>query len=143
MKDIIIRKAIKKAIDATENAHTAISGKKVGACVIAADKYGSLEYFTGCNIELATSVVYHAERVALVKAISEGYPTIKMCVVTSTNEDQKAAMCGYCMQDFMYANPDCDIVVANMDGSMKFITTVKDRNGPNAYLGRGKLQLDR
>lgn len=143
LSEKVIRVATNKAINATKNAHVAISNHRVGACVIAYPDTASNQYrlFTGCNIELATSIVYHAERVALVKAISEGYPVIDTCVVTSSHNDQQAAMCGYCMQDFMYANPTCRIIVVDMLGRVKINTTVLKRNGKYAYLGKGKLQI--
>lgn len=125
-----------------DRAHVGISGKRVAANLIAQNKKGQNNRFLGCNIELATSKVYHAEEVALTKAISSGYPFARLCMVTSTNEGQQAAMCGYCMQTYMYANPDCVIVVVNPeDKSVKLATTVRERNGPYAYLGKGKLQL--
>lgn len=136
-----IKRAIKMAIEAMQHAHVAISNHRVGACVVATNKEGKIKLFTGCNIELATSVVYHAERVALTKAVSEGYPYILCCIVTSLNDDQQAAMCGSCMQDFMYANPNCGIVVVKPTGEIKLVTSVTERNGKYAYLGKGKLQI--
>ena len=111
--------AISIAFDALEYAQVGISGHKVGACVAAENKYGQRLYFRGSNIEFATSFVVHAERVALLKAISEGFPNIKEVHVTSSSPEQNAALCGYCRQDFMYCNPDCMIYVYNPDRSLK------------------------
>lgn len=116
-----------------------ISGHKVGAAILASDGRGTTSFFRGSNIELATSKCWHAEEVALVKAIAEGFRDIRAVYVSSTNTDQRAACCGYCMQSLMYANPDAEIVVVNMDGSIKLRTTVKERNGPYAYWGKGRL----
>lgn len=133
----------KLALLMLDKSQCAISGHRVGAVVRAINPVnGDSEYFGGCNIELATSKVWHAEETALIKAIVAGFVKPVECYVTSTNTDQRAAMCGYCMQHFMYANPDCEIVVVNMDGSVKFRTTVRERNGVYAYLGRGKLNTN-
>lgn len=134
--------AIKKAIEATKNAHTQISGVKVGAAVIAFNKEKNLcDIFSGCNIELASSRGFHAESVALSKAISEGFPVIGGCVVTGSDDNHMAAMCGYCMQDFLYANPDCEVLVARMDGSIKLKVSLRERNGEYGYYGKGRLQI--
>src|ERR1041385_1413553 len=101
------------AMDMLKYSRANISGNKVGACVVAQNEAGGTTTFGGCNIELATSKVYHAEEVALSKAISEGYPYILECWITSLSEQQRAAMCGYCLQHYAYANPDCRIVVLN------------------------------
>jgi len=131
--------AVNQCLDALNYSQANISGYKVGSAIVALNENGAFGIFDGCNIELATSKVWHAEEVALVKAISAGYRNILKCFVTSTGEQQCAACCGYCMQHLMYANPDCEIIVVNPDGSVKLRTTVRERNGPLAYLGKGRL----
>jgi len=117
-----------------------ISKNAVGAAVVAQNKEGCIRTFGGCNIELATSKVWHAEEVALTKAISEGYIKPIECYITAKNKQQRAAMCGYCMQHFCYANLDCKIFVVDLDGSVIVETTVRERNGIYGYLGSGRLE---
>jgi cytidine deaminase len=127
------------AVRQLELSQANISHHKVGAVLVAQNSKGEHRIFTGCNIELATSKVWHAEEVALSKAISEGWRKPVRIYITSTNVTQRAAMCGYCMQHFMYSNPDCEIIVVDLDANILFETTVKERNGPYGYLGTGKL----
>jgi cytidine deaminase len=134
-----VEAAITRAIDMLQLAQANISGHKVGAVVIAENVNGAQRYFSGCNIELATSKCWHAEETALINAITHGFRKPLACFVTSNNVDQRAAMCGYCMQTFMYANPKCLIYVIDTDGSIKLVTTVEERNGPLAYHGKGRL----
>jgi cytidine deaminase len=127
------------AFDALKSAQVGISGRRVGACVIATDKMGTIGIFSGCNIELANSMGIHAERVALVKAISEGYTKIETVCVTSSSKEQRAALCGYCRQDYMYVNPDCKIYVFNPDKTIKIKTTVI-RTMRYPYLGAVRIK---
>lgn len=143
--EIITKIAIEYALDAQKMAHTGVSGVKIGACVIASKiknpTIDDFHLFPGNNIEIASSRGYHAESVALVKAISDGYPYIHACVVTGSDDGHRAAMCGYCMQDFLYCAPDCDIIVAKPDGSIKLQVSLKERNGEYGYYGKGRLQI--
>lgn len=154
LPEITFKTAVNMTFRMLEYAQVGISDHRVGACVAArspkAEKDGTypkgyVALFPGCNIELATNAPtgWHAERVALIKALSGGATDILACFVTSDSIEQRAAMCGYCMQDFMYVNPDAFIIVLNPDKSVKLITTVKDRNGELAYWGRGKIQQSR
>ena len=127
-----------EAIAMLRFAQTAISGHKVGAAVVASNGENR-KVFSGCNIELATSVNIHAERVAWIKAVSEGYTDIKVVVVTSTHEEQLAALCGACRQDFMYINPDCLIQVVGLDGMIKLEVKLKDVM-LYPYMGKGRLR---
>jgi|SRR6185503_3999208 len=136
---VIDQKAVDLTLHMLKFSQANISNHKVGACVVASNLKGDYGYFGGCNIELATSKVWHAEEVALAKAISAGYRHIFACYVTSNNFDQTAACCGYCMQHLMYANPKAIIFVVHPDGSPKLAVSVEERNGQYAYLGKGRL----
>jgi cytidine deaminase len=101
-------------------AQAEISKIRVGAAVLATNSKGESSVFSGCNIEISFSRAFHAENVALLKAISSGYINIKAVGVTSDSETKHgAAMCGCCRQDYMYLNPDCMIYVFNPDKSLK------------------------
>ena len=129
--------------DAVEFAQSRVSGHKVGACVVAKNPYDEYGYFSGCNIELAASKNYHAESVALVKAISQGFSNILEVHVTSSSKEQQAALCGYCRQDFMYVNPDCMIFVYNPDRTLKIkVRLIETLNYP--YLsGNSKISTQK
>lgn len=141
MRQETLDTAIKWAIEAIKNAHAGISGTRVGACAIAKNRAGDYGVFSGCNIELANSNGWHAEEVALMKAISEGHPYIECMVVTSGSDAHAVACCGYCLQNISYANLDCRIIVVNLEGKIKIDTTARKRQGENGYLGKGKLEL--
>ncbi len=134
-------KAVKAAIASLKHSQAGISGRRVGASVIASNG-ARTRVFSGCNIELATSTCFHAERVALLKAISEGYTDIQSIFVTSLSKEQRAALCGYCRQDFMYANRNCMIYVLNPDATLKIKTRLVDTL-KYPYLGGGKLDVAR
>jgi cytidine deaminase len=61
---------------------------------LAINSKGDSSIFSGCNIEISFSRAFHAENVALLKAISSGYTNIKAIGVTSDSKTkQAAAMC--------------------------------------------------
>jgi cytidine deaminase len=121
-------------------AQAEISKIRVGAAVLATNTKGDSSIFSGCNIEISFSRAFHAENVALLKAISSGYINIKAVGVTSDSKTKhRAAMCGCCRQDYMYLNPDCMIYVFNPDRSLrlkvKLIDTMK-----YPYMSKGMIK---
>lgn len=114
------------------------SGKKVGVCLIAS-KGADFKTFMGCNIELSTSTVFHAERVALIKAISEGYICPLEIHLIANNEDSCMPLCGYCRQDYMYLNPDLGIVVYHVNGTIKYNVKLVDLMSI-PYMGKSKIE---
>lgn len=116
-----------------------ISKVRVGAAVLAINRMGETSIFTGCNIEISFSRVFHAENVALLKAISAGYTNIHAVAVTSTSkEKQKAAMCGCCRQDYMYLNPSCMVYIFNSDKSLRLKVKLID-SMVYPYAPKGKI----
>ena len=93
-------------------AHADYSGFKVGAALELAD--GTL--VTGCNIENATyGLTLCAERVALVKALSDGQTQFaRIAVVADTTAP--APPCGPCRQLLWEYCGDIDVVLANLQG---------------------------
>jgi cytidine deaminase len=100
------------ATDARTRAHARYSGFKVGAALETAD--GRL--VTGCNIENATyGLTLCAERVALVKALSEGHAVFtRIAVVADTIEPTPP--CGPCRQLLWEYCGDIDVILGNLDG---------------------------
>src|SRR4051812_12563106 len=98
--------------DARTRAHAQYSNFKVGAALETAD--GTI--ITGCNIENATyGLTLCAERVALVKALSEGDAVFtRIAVVADT--DAPTPPCGPCRQLLWEYCGDIDIILGNLDG---------------------------
>ena len=137
IREIELRDAIFSAITL---AQAEISKIRVGAAVLAINSNGDSSIFSGCNIEISFSRAFHAENVALLKAISSGYTNIKAVAITSDSEiKQGAAMCGCCRQDYMYLNPDCMIYVFNPDKSLKLKVKLIDTM-KYPYLSKGMIK---
>ena len=121
-------------------AQAEISKIRVGAAVLATNSKGDSSVFSGCNIEISFSRAFHAENVALLKAISSGYINIKAVGVTSDSETKHGtAMCGCCRQDYMYLNPDCMIYVFNPDKSLKLKVRLIDTM-KYPYMSKGMVK---
>jgi cytidine deaminase len=93
-----------------EHAHAAFSNFKVGAALETAD--GTI--ITGCNVENATyGLTLCAERVAVFKAISEGYRRfVRIAIVADTADPTPP--CGACRQILWEFGGDLEIVLANL-----------------------------
>lgn len=100
------------AREARDRAHARYSGFKVGAALELAD--GGV--VTGCNIENATyGLTLCAERVALVKALSDGHTTFtRIAVVADTHAPTPP--CGPCRQLLWEYCGDIEILMSNLDG---------------------------
>jgi len=85
---------------------------KVGAALETAD--GTI--VTGCNIENASyGLTICAERVAMFKALSEGFRQFtRMAVVADT--DEPTSPCGACRQVLWEFGPELEIVLGNLQG---------------------------
>jgi cytidine deaminase len=88
------------------------SGFKVGAAFELPD--GSI--ISGCNIENASySLTICAERVALVKALSDGHTTfVRLAVVADT--EAPTPPCGPCRQLLWEYCGDIEVILANLGG---------------------------
>jgi cytidine deaminase len=101
---------VRAAAAATEHAYVPYSQYPVGAALLAAD--GTL--YTGCNVENAAyPASICAERVALVKAVSEGQRDFSMIVVVTRDG---GSPCGTCRQMLFEFSPDMQVVMARPDG---------------------------
>ena len=99
-------------------AHAPYSGFKVGAALLCDDG----KIIAGCNVENATfGLTICAERVAIVKAISEGYtPGQFRAVAVVADTDAPTPPCGACRQILWEFCGDVDVILANL-------TTVKSK----------------
>ena len=102
---------IARARQAREFAQAHYSGFKVGAALELAD--GSV--VTGCNVENATyGLTLCAERVALVKALSEGHTSFLRIAVVADTADPTPP-CGSCRQLLWEYCGDIPVVLANLE----------------------------
>jgi len=104
------------AIESREYAYAPYSGGfKVGAAVLTQDG----KIFTGCNVENASfGATVCAERVAVFKAISEGYRQIR-AVAIAAESLEPVPPCGECLQVLSEFGPDADVIMANTTGSIR------------------------
>lgn len=104
------------ARDARERAYARYSGYKVGAAVLGV----SGKVYTGCNVENASyGLTICAERVAILKAVSEGEREI-CAVAIVAGESEIPRPCGACLQvmaEFAPRDEPMQILVASADGN--------------------------
>ena len=110
-------KVIELAIKMCEKSHAPFSNYKV---------WSSIETITGeivggCNIESSSyGLTCCAERVAIFKAISEGYREFKSIAVATKNAGMP---CGACRQVMWELCGDIPIYICNMSGWIKTVTS--------------------
>jgi cytidine deaminase len=108
---------IAAAKSARENAHAAYSNFRVGAGLRAT----SGRVFGGCNVENATyGLTVCAERVAILKAISEGERGFDAIAVV-TDTDALTPPCGACRQLIWEFCGDVPVILANLKGKVEII----------------------
>jgi cytidine deaminase len=102
---------VEAATLARTRAHARYSRFKVGAALETSDGV----IVTGCNIENATyGLTLCAERVALVKALSEGHTVFTRIVVVADTENPTPP-CGPCRQLLWEYCGDIDVILANLE----------------------------
>ncbi|MEO8394435.1 MAG: cytidine deaminase [Chloroflexota bacterium] len=105
---------IRGAIDATRHAYIPYSHYPVGAALRARDG----KIYGGCNIENASyPVTICAERVALVKAVSEGQRQFDAIAVVTSNGGSPCGMCRQMLYEFA---PDLRVILAQIDGTVVY-----------------------
>ena len=103
---------IAAATDARTRAHARYSGFQVGAALETAEG----RVVDGCNIENATyALTLCAERVALVKALSDGHGVFTRIAVVADTENLTPP-CGPCRQLLWEYCGDIEIILANLTG---------------------------
>lgn len=103
---------VEKALEARKQSYSPYSKFAVGAALEAED--GTV--ITGANVENASyGLSICAERVALVKAVSQGIKKFKkMAVVADT--PKPVSPCGMCRQMLIEFAPDLELILANLKG---------------------------
>lgn len=109
MNDKKVKSLIERALSASANAVCDYSKFKVGAALLT--KGGKI--FTGCNIENnSLTMVICAERVALYKALSEGFRKFSAIAVFAGGQDF-CPPCGSCRQLLYEFAPHLKVIMAN------------------------------
>jgi cytidine deaminase len=112
---------IDRAKEARQNARAEYSGFKVGAALETAEG----RVFTGANVESSSyGLTICAERVALVKALSEGADHFSRLVVV-TEADPPAAPCGACRQLLWDYARGLEIILVGSTGE-PVVTTIEE-----------------
>ncbi len=114
-----IEELVKNAKKARETSYSPYSKYSVGAALMT--KNGKI--YTGCNIENHGIMSICAERVAFLKAISEGEKDFEKIVVVAGEhgkEIEKVTPCGYCRQ-FMseFVERDFEIYTSDRNGNIE------------------------
>ncbi len=103
---------LQAALDARGNAHAPYSDFQVGAALECDDG----RVYTGCNIENATyGLTVCAERVALLKALSEGARKFRRIAVAA-DTDRLTPPCGACRQLLWEFCGDAEVILVNPRG---------------------------
>jgi cytidine deaminase len=111
MEDIR-RKLLEAALAVRQNAHAAFSNFKVGAALETTEG----DIITGCNVENATyGLTVCAERVAVFKAISEGYRSFRRVAVVADTQEPTPP-CGACRQILWEFGGDLEVILGNLEG---------------------------
>lgn len=109
---------IKQAREAREKAYAPFSGFRVGSALLC--KGGRI--YTGCNIENPSlSLSICAERVTLIKAISEGDMEFEVLAVVA-DTPVLTYPCGACRQMIWEFGHELQIILANLDGKTEYTT---------------------
>ena len=112
------RELLTAALRAQENAYCPFSKYPVGSAVRTPEGL----IFTGCNVESASfSLTCCAERVAVFKAVSEGYQRVEACAI-ATVDGIPAPPCGACRQVLWEFGGDLRVVLGNPEGEIRILT---------------------
>lgn len=121
---------IQAALQAREAAYAPYSQYKVGAALLG--KSGRI--YTGCNVENASyGATICAERVAAVKAVSEGEQTFEALAV-ATDGDEPGSPCGICRQFLAEFGIGLRLILVNLKGDQ--LCTTLEQYLPQAFTGK-------
>jgi cytidine deaminase len=110
-----VGRLVAEASDVRLRAHARYSRFLVGAALETVDG----DVITGCNIESATyGLTICAERVALVKALSDGHGLFTRIAVVADTE-ALTPPCGSCRQLLWEYCGDVEVIIANLDGALE------------------------
>jgi cytidine deaminase len=120
MEEIKKQALIMVALEARKKAYAPYSKYQVGAALLG--KSGRI--YSGCNVENASyGASICAERVAAVKAVSEGETNFQALVV-ATQGIEPGSPCGICRQFLAEFGLDLCLIMVNLEGK-KIETTLE------------------
>ncbi len=126
---------IELAKEARERAYAPYSEFKVGAALLTTDG----EVFAAGNVENASyGLSICAERVALVKAVSEGYTDFQKLVIVADTEEP-CPPCGICRQMLYEFSQDLPVLMVNLKGKEK--ESALSKLLPDAFSDRVRKQV--
>jgi len=110
---IDVQKLVQHATQARERAYAPYSRYRVGAAVLTTD--GTI--ITGCNVENAVYPLgLCAERVAIFKAVSEGYRNFQAIAIVTENGGSPCGSCRQVMHEFA---PGMTVFIADGQGNIR------------------------
>lgn len=119
MKEWSREELVAQALQARERAYAPYSNYTVGAALLG--KSGRI--YTGCNVENAVyPLTTCAERVAIVKAVSEGEREFVALAVATRN---RGAPCGSCRQTLREFGQDILVLIADTTGTFHETTVAE------------------
>ncbi|PIR25886.1 MAG: cytidine deaminase [Deltaproteobacteria bacterium CG11_big_fil_rev_8_21_14_0_20_42_23] len=108
------KKLIAKAKIIRKKAYAPYSKFQVGAAL----ETKSGKVFLGCNVENASyGLTDCAERVAVMKAVSEGSKSFSRIAIVA-NTDGPIAPCGICRQILFEFSPKMEVIMTNLKGDV-------------------------
>ncbi len=109
-ESLLIERLWREAREARNNAHAPYSSFFVGAAVLTLED----KIYTGCNVENASyGGTVCAERIAIFKAVSEGFKKFKNVMVVSDSKGKAVPPCGMCLQVIAeFCDPETSIILA-------------------------------
>ena len=106
---------LNKAREAMGYAYAPYSNFRVGAAISTKDG----KIWTGCNIEnVSSGLTICAERVAILKAISEGYPNFEWLVIVADDLTYPCGACRQVLKEFVV-----DLKITLVDGKGNTLDT--------------------
>jgi cytidine deaminase len=116
-KGAIAEKIWKKACGARDLAYAPYSKFQVGSAI----ETDSGEFFCGTNVENASyGGTVCAERIAIFKAVSEGFKKFKRIAVVSELNGKAVPPCGMCLQVIAeFCGPETEIILATPSSIQK------------------------
>lgn len=114
-----VKQLLAAAHEAYQNSYVPYSRFPVGAAILTEpDAQGQRQVIKGCNIENASfGLAICAERVAITKAVSEGYRKFSAMAITAKHT-APCFCCGTCLQFIREFGAEIEIVFENPDGSV-------------------------
>jgi len=116
MNEILIKSLVEKANAARQNARADYSGFAVGAALLCENE----SIITGCNVECSSyGLTICAERVALTKAISEGFSQFTAIAIVGP-QNNYCPPCGACRQFLNDYAPNLTVILIQNNHAKRY-----------------------